>query len=327
MSFRPQNTDNASVFVFRNTAGSPEGKISVNGSAVAYTTSSDRRIKENIATTSTGLATLMQIPVDDFNFISDPSKLRVQGFIAQELYTIYPEAVSTNGDNGITPLGATSTPWSVDYGRITPLIIKSVQDIANLSDTFKATLVAWLGNASNGIDQFFANVGNFHTVNTNQLCVGSTCVTPAQFQAMVAAATVSQGEDTSSSTPSVQISAPTPLIISGTTTPPSINIQGSNPATIHVGDTYTDLGAIVHDNQGHDLSYKTFLDGALVSNIVIDTTQVATDTIDYVATDTWGNTSTSTRTVSIEASPSIIPTDEASPATASASTTATTTTP
>jgi hypothetical protein len=34
---------------------------------------------------------------------------------------------------------------------------------------------------------------------------------------------------------------------------------------------------------------------------VIDTTQVATDTIDYVATDTWGNTATNTRTVIIEA--------------------------
>ena len=111
-----------------------------------------------------------------------------------------------------------------------------------------------------------------------------------------------------SGTPSVQISAPTPPTISGTSTPPSIGIQGDNPSIIHVGDTHTDLGAIVTDNQGHDLGYKTFLNGALVSNIVIDTTQVATDTIDYVATDTWGNTSTSTRTIIIDASPSIVPT-------------------
>jgi hypothetical protein len=41
-----------------------------------------------------------------------------------------------------------------------------------------------------------------------------------------------------------------------------------------------------------------------VSNILIDTTQVATDTIDYVATDTWGNTATNTRTVIIEAASS-----------------------
>ena len=58
------------------------------------------------------------------------------------------------------------------------------------------------------------------------------------------------------------------------------------------------------DNQGHDLGYKTFLDGALVSNIVIDTSQVATDTIDYVTTDTWGNTATNTRTVITEAASS-----------------------
>ena len=60
----------------------------------------------------------------------------------------------------------------------------------------------------------------------------------------------------------------------------------------------------MHDNQGHTLGYKTFLNGTLASNIIIDTTQVATDTIDYVATDTWGNTATSTRTVIVQAASS-----------------------
>jgi hypothetical protein len=132
-----------------------------------------------------------------------------------------------------------------------------------------------------------------------KLCVKNSagafvCITGDQLASMLA----------DSTQPNVQISDPTPLTISGTTTPPSINIQGSNPATINVGDTYTDLGAIVTDNQGHNLGYKTFLDGALVSNIVINTTLVATDTIDYVATDTWGKTSTSTRTVITEAASS-----------------------
>ena len=44
--------------------------------------------------------------------------------------------------------------------------------------------------------------------------------------------------------------------------------------------------------------------GTLVSNIAIDTSQVATDTIDYVATGTDGLTATSTRTVIIEATAS-----------------------
>jgi len=44
-----------------------------------------------------------------------------------------------------------------------------------------------------------------------------------------------------------------------------------------------------------------FLDGALASNIVIDTSAVATDTVQYVATDPTGLAATSTRTVIIEA--------------------------
>ena len=50
--------------------------------------------------------------------------------------------------------------------------------------------------------------------------------------------------------------------------------------------------------------YHTFINGVLSGNIQIVTTQVATDTIDYVATDTWGNTATSTRTIIIKAAAS-----------------------
>jgi hypothetical protein len=55
-----------------------------------------------------------------------------------------------------------------------------------------------------------------------------------------------------------------------------------------------------------NLGLKTFLNGALVSNIVLDTSAAATDTIHYVATlpaqagDPAGLTSTSTRTVLID---------------------------
>jgi hypothetical protein len=80
-----------------------------------------------------------------------------------------------------------------------------------------------------------------------------------------------------------------------------ITIAGSNPAHIHVGDTYSDLGATAKDSAGHNLGVKTFLNGALVFDIVLDTSTTTTDTIDYAATDTNGLISTSTRTVIIEA--------------------------
>ena len=89
------------------------------------------------------------------------------------------------------------------------------------------------------------------------------------------------------------------------TTPPTITINGANPAVITVGDSCADLGATVSDTGpgqagNTNLGYQTFLNGTLVSNIVIDTSEPATDTIDYVATDTAGLTATSTRTVLIE---------------------------
>ena len=71
-------------------------------------------------------------------------------------------------------------------------------------------------------------------------------------------------------------------------TPPTITIAGNNPAHINIGDTYQDIGATAKESAGHDLGVKTFRNGALVSNIVLDTTQAATDTIDYGATDTNG---------------------------------------
>jgi hypothetical protein len=56
----------------------------------------------------------------------------------------------------------------------------------------------------------------------------------------------------------------------------------------------------VTDNVDHNLGIKTYLNGALVSEIVLDTGTSTTDTIDYVATDTTGNTAMSTRTVLVE---------------------------
>src|SRR3989344_3005549 len=77
-----------------NSAGAQAGSIThTAATTVAYNTSSDRRLKENIIPTTIGLSTLIQIPVSDYNFISDPAK-QVQGFIAQDLYNYYPDAVS-----------------------------------------------------------------------------------------------------------------------------------------------------------------------------------------------------------------------------------------
>ncbi|MBN1115593.1 MAG: tail fiber domain-containing protein [Bacteroidales bacterium] len=97
------------------------GQIEPNGSTIAYTTTSDIRLKENLTPTSYGLEKLLEIKVYDFNFINS-DKLET-GFAAQELFSVFPGAVSIGGENPITD------PWGVDYGKLTPLITKSVQEL------------------------------------------------------------------------------------------------------------------------------------------------------------------------------------------------------
>jgi hypothetical protein len=99
--------------------------------------------------------------------------------------------------------------------------------------------------------------------------------------------------------------------------------NGDNPAIIHVGATYNDLGATIERPQA-DLNFdiKTFLHGALLSYIVLDTSQIATDTIDNVATDSSRLTSTSTRTVIVEPT-ALAPSTSPSGATTGSSTEAT----
>ena len=299
-----------------DSAGTAIGTITNNNNtAVAYNTTSDRRIKENITTTMLSLDVLMRLPVRDFSFKSDSAHATTTGFIAQELQQVFPWAVTSNGDNGIDPLVTTSTPWSVDYGRITPLLAKSIQDLnlklEDLATTtpetswqpdlflsrfftaLKERLIAWFADATNGITDLFANIGHFDEVHASKLCAGSTCVTETQLAALLSQSAAANPANLSPINPS-------PATSSALSTPPTIMIAGNNPARIIIGDTYQDLGAIAKDTAGHDLGVKTFLNGALVSDIIIDTSTTTTDIIDYVATDTWGSTATATRSVIIE---------------------------
>jgi hypothetical protein len=128
-------TPGALMAAFIRPDGTGIGTISQNSATtVAYNTSSDFRIKENIIDSIRGLEVLNRITVRDFNYIYDPNKAKLQGFIAQELNEVYPEAVSPGGDD------ARENPWSVEYGRLTPLLVKSVQELSAENETLKSTI-------------------------------------------------------------------------------------------------------------------------------------------------------------------------------------------
>lgn len=104
--------------------GSDIGHVdcNVSGTSVGYYTTSDERLKENISSTQFGLEKLMMIKVADYNYKADAKKVTETGFLAQQLYTIYPQAVKQGGDD------AKANPWTIDYGKVTPILVKAVQD-------------------------------------------------------------------------------------------------------------------------------------------------------------------------------------------------------
>jgi len=101
---------------------------------VVYNTASDKRLKNIIGASQKGLSDLMKINIYDYTFKSDPNKKVQTGFMAQELYEIFPQAVSKPRENNEP---AEKNPWMVDYGSVTPLIIKSVQEQQQIIDELK----------------------------------------------------------------------------------------------------------------------------------------------------------------------------------------------
>tara|TARA_Y100001968_G_scaffold260124_1_gene247615 strand:- start:1921 stop:3051 length:1131 start_codon:yes stop_codon:yes gene_type:complete len=90
-------------------------------------------------------------------------------------------------------------------------------------------------------------------------------------------------------------------ISSETSTPPDsvspvITVLGDNPATVELGDVYTDAGATADTGE------------TVVTSGVVDTNTVGAYTLTYTATDAAGNTGTATRTVNVvdTTSPDII---------------------
>jgi hypothetical protein len=114
-------TNTTDFIVFKDGDGTVIGQIEGGGGAnVAYTTTSDRRLKENIRDTHYSIEQILQIQVRDYNY--KQSAKQMTGFIAQELYKIYPHAVSR-------PQNEEKESWGVDYSQMTPILVKGLQDL------------------------------------------------------------------------------------------------------------------------------------------------------------------------------------------------------
>jgi len=90
---------NGAVFIGFLTGGTFRGSITNNNnSAVAYNTTSDYRLKENVSYSFDATTRLKQLKPARFNWIADSDNTVVDGFLAHEVSSIVPEAITGDKD-------------------------------------------------------------------------------------------------------------------------------------------------------------------------------------------------------------------------------------
>ena len=130
------------------------GSIQCGGSSTSYATSSDYRMKENVDYTWDATTRIKQLKPARFNFIADDTNTLVDGFIAHEVSSIVPEAVTgakdamavktrytaddveTQGDTPSKNVGDPKTYSSskidsqgIDQSKLVPLLVKTIQEL------------------------------------------------------------------------------------------------------------------------------------------------------------------------------------------------------
>ena len=135
---RLSNSGSATVQTFYS-SGTKVGSISITASATAYNTSSDYRLKENIAPMTDALATVAQLKPVTYKWKIDGSD--GQGFIAHELQEVVPDCVTGAKD----AVDAEGNPvyQGVDTSFLVATLVASIQELKQIVDA-QATEIAEL---------------------------------------------------------------------------------------------------------------------------------------------------------------------------------------
>jgi hypothetical protein len=125
------HTADGQIIRFNNTSSSPVGNINAGSSSTAYNTSSDYRLKENIAPMTGALDKVALLKPVTYKWKLDGSN--GQGFIAHELQAVVPDCVTgekdaVNEDGSIKPQGVDT---SFLVATLTAAIQELNTDLAN----------------------------------------------------------------------------------------------------------------------------------------------------------------------------------------------------
>lgn len=126
----------ADGLVYRDGSNDICGSVQINATAnsVTYVNSSDERLKTNPESFD-GLVLVQQMLPKRYERLCNLGVKEI-GLYAQELYFIMPEAVGVGGDD------PQERPWGIDYGRITPVLVKAIQEQQEIIEKLEARLAA-----------------------------------------------------------------------------------------------------------------------------------------------------------------------------------------
>jgi hypothetical protein len=132
------DTDSYTPISFRNAANTQVGSISATSSATAYNTSSDYRLKENIASITNALATVAQLKPVTYKWKTDGSD--GQGFIAHELQAVVPDCVT--GKKDAVDRDGKPVYQGVDTSFLVATLTKAIQEQQALIESLTTRLTA-----------------------------------------------------------------------------------------------------------------------------------------------------------------------------------------
>lgn len=118
-------TGDAVLARFRR-AGAHVGNISVSAGVAAFTSVSDYRLKTNLEPLSNGINRIKQLPVYRFNWISDESGNKLDGFLAHEAKSIVPECVI--GEKDAIEEDGNPAYQGIDQSKIVPLLTAALKE-------------------------------------------------------------------------------------------------------------------------------------------------------------------------------------------------------
>ena len=155
------DTNGGTALICRKSTGNSVGSVSFNNNNTSFNTSSDYRLKENVTNVTDGITRVKQLAPKRFNWIDDDSNTAVDGFLAHEVQTVVPEAITGAKDAmtkevlyvdddelpegkkvGDVKTASTIDPQNIDQSKLVPLLAAALQEAIAKIETLETKVAA-----------------------------------------------------------------------------------------------------------------------------------------------------------------------------------------